>query len=445
MIDNNKKIIYDIMARGTPLTKTVLLRAGLTDNSIQKLIEDNFIIQIEPSKYELYTSYDLYNYGLELLSLKEVKKANACFQRCHQLNPNNRTFLLQLFLKSLKLKDYEIAQNRLSQIDFIEPEKHKHNNNLYIYLLNMIKPCNKTFKERINNMDYDSIFPTENNQEYHNKEMNNIRHLIMKFQYRDAMYILNRIIIEDAYSKLEQEVLKELMSQIITIEKEFKLLLLSYAKNKKYQQIVLLLKEKAKSRQLSNSDTYIKIICEKILSLAYEGIIPQISVTETTCLYEAIKGNNFAAAKGINDFLMQQCNSPLDNQIIDVLLIELNKMIHKIETENRDPKTKNITHIDYIAESQELAYYLQEEHISIEKAKKHMGLMQEQVLLIKLVYARDYYTSEMYLEGDTLIKEVERSQNKTTRVIKFLNEVRTNKKFYKNRINQYQKKRSLVK
>lgn len=443
MENQNKKIIYDIIINGNQITKIALIKAGITESQIQELIEDNFIVQKDNNQYELYTLYDLYYYGLEQLLLKDLKTANTCFKRCHQLDPNNRFFVLQLFLKSLKIHDYETAKKRFAQIDAIEPDKYNYRNNLYLYLLNMITPCHYTYKERLSNIDYDSVFPNPTSDEYQNKKMNDIRHLIMKFKYRHALYKINKLIKEDSCSNLENEVLKELISQIIQVEKEFKLLLLDFATDKKYEEIRTLLQEQSKRRQLSNSDTYIKILCQKIITLNHDGIPQKSSVTDTTCLYEAINGNNFTLAENINKGIMKSCNSPLDNQIIAILLSDLNKQISKLEEENNQSGAKDISHKEYINEIEELAYYLQEEKISIESAAKNMGIMQEQVLLIKLIYARDFYYQEMYLQGDMLLKEVEKSKEKTTRVIKFLNEIRTNKKFYKNRTNEHTKKRTL--
>ena len=49
----------------------------------------------------------------------------------------------------------------------------------------------------------------------------------------------------------------------------------------------------------------------------------------------------------------------------------------------------------------------------------------------------------MYLLGDITLKEIEKSKSKTPRVIKYIKEIRTNKKFYQNRRNVYTRKRTL--
>ena len=138
-----------------------------------------------------------------------------------------------------------------------------------------------------------------------------------------------------------------------------------------------------------------------------------------------------------------QKKQPLDNQIIDILLNDLNELIARIQTEQAKQETKYISTKDYVKELEEKAYYLQSQNISFEEASKIMNLTTEDILIVKLIYARDYYAEEMYLLGDYLLKEVEKHPDKTYKVTVFLNEVRTNKKFYKNRKEKYTRQRNL--
>ena len=164
MFEQKIELIYDILIQGLPLTKTVLLKENINESEINKMLEEGILAPTGIDKYQLYTLYDLYNYGLKLLSSKEYRKANDCFNRCYQLAPNNRTFNLQLFLKSLKLQEYKDALNRFDHMETIEPEKYEHDNNLYLYLLNMLTSCGEKYKNRIHNIDYDSIYSTAKNR-----------------------------------------------------------------------------------------------------------------------------------------------------------------------------------------------------------------------------------------------------------------------------------------
>lgn len=70
------------------------------------------------------------------------------------------------------------------------------------------------------------------------------------------------------------------------------------------------------------------------------------------------------------------------------------------------------------------------------------NLSDEEINIIKLLIAKNYYTDSYYDIGDRYLKEVEKSKNKSKRVNKLLNEVRKNKLFYKNRNNKLELKQA---
>ena len=443
MEDTRIELICELIIKGTPLTKTILIQNGIQESEIEEMLDEGILKPINQDLYELYSLYELYYYGVKLLSEKEIRKANICFKICHQLNPNNRLFLLQLFYKSIKLYDYKTVLERLSKLEKIEPEKHEHDNNLYLYLLNFLTTLPPEYEETIYSMDYDSILIPRDSQEYHKEEMNNIRHLIMKNKYNSALKLITKIIAEDKYSTIEQEILKELLQQVIEKYKSFKLSLLQSAKEEKYHQIYMKLSEVSKTRYLSNSEAYIYLITKAIISILKTNVIEEPTISETNCIYEAIKGNNFTLAKSINDRIAKSEHPPIENQIIDVLLNQLNELISNIKLKRQEELIQKMSFDDYVKEIEHKIYPLSIYDNTEEEIKLNTNLSEEDILIIKLIKVRDYYIEGMYLLGDITLKEIEKSKSKTPRVIKYIKEIRTNKKFYQNRRNVYTRKRTL--
>ena len=73
--------------------------------------------------------------------------------------------------------------------------------------------------------------------------------------------------------------------------------------------------------------------------------------------------------------------------------------------------------------------------MTFEEAKEKYGLSDEKINVIKLNLARYYFANKRDEIGEKLLKEVEKSQDKTNTVKNLFEEVRNNKKFYKNREN----------
>lgn len=440
MSDTRIELIYNLIIEGKPLTKSTLLKSGFTETEINELLKERIIVPTKTNEYRLYCLYELYEYGIKLSTKNEKSKTNNCFLRCYQLDPNNRDFALRLFLHALKLGDYKLAFERFSAMEKIESEKYQNSNNLYLYLLSIITSCTEEYEERLSNIDYDSVLLPQDSNEYNKEQMNNIGHSVMKNKYEYALELINTIMAKEQVRLVSNEVLKELLIQVLNQEYKFFSNILSFVNNRRYHVIISFLEVKKQKRYLSNKETYIYMLSKSLEEITKTRTIPEVTINQTKNLYEAIKGNNFIVARRINSKMLKHEKRNLENQIIDTLLKEIGQLIYNLQNEQLIIEaTSQVNSI----ETEELANYLQTENISFEEARQRYNLTEEQILLIKLIYARNYYIEEMYLLGDCLLKEVEGSKNKTSKVIKLLNEIRTNKKFYKNRRETYAKRKIL--
>ena len=75
-------------------------------------------------------------------------------------------------------------------------------------------------------------------------------------------------------------------------------------------------------------------------------------------------------------------------------------------------------------------FALIQEGMSIENACSEFNLTEEDVSIIKLVTARNYYSQKNFKAGDKVFKQVERSKDKTPFIKSLMEEIRTNKKLY---------------
>lgn len=81
----------------------------------------------------------------------------------------------------------------------------------------------------------------------------------------------------------------------------------------------------------------------------------------------------------------------------------------------------------------EINAYIIESDLDVESACEQMGFPPEETDIVKLIYAREFYTQGNYNKGDLFLKSVERSKNKTQETKRIFEEVRKNKRFYQNR------------
>ena len=81
----------------------------------------------------------------------------------------------------------------------------------------------------------------------------------------------------------------------------------------------------------------------------------------------------------------------------------------------------------------EITSYILECGLDVETACQELGMTDEQIDTIRLIYAREFYSQGNYEKGDQFLKTVEKSKNKTKFTSKLFDEVRRNKRFYINR------------
>lgn len=113
----------------------------------------------------------------------------------------------------------------------------------------------------------------------------------------------------------------------------------------------------------------------------------------------------------------------------------------KMTTDNFGNDTENYYGIENINEFAELI----SSGINIDDACATLGLNDEQKAIATLILARESYAQENYTMGDQYLKKVERSKNKTKFVTSLFEEVRKNKRFYRNRVDKNRKPLVLTK
>ncbi len=107
----------------------------------------------------------------------------------------------------------------------------------------------------------------------------------------------------------------------------------------------------------------------------------------------------------------------------------------KMTIDDFDNDTENYYGIESINKLAELI----SSGINIDDACVTLELNDEQKAISLLILARENYTQENYTAGDKYLKKVEKMKDKTKFVISLFEEIRKNKRFYKNRVDENHK------
>lgn len=447
-MENQKiELLFKLVIDDLVITESLLLKNGYTKKEIKELT-DMGMIQKQKKKIYKFTGIEkLRQYGVRLLLTNQLKEANICFRKCYELAPNGKNVCLQVLLSAIVRNDYQEAFKIFADLEKIHPEKNIKDNNLYLYLLSILSECNEEYQERVKSFtEEDLILPHSNS----NKLENDIRIAIVQNKFKYAYQLLNKLIAKDTQYSVKFELIRGLLSQAIERQKELRENLLNLAKNGDYNAIFSILNSKSQNTKLSTIEACISEIAKNIITITQNKTIPPVTNETATEMKDAILGNNFKLALRINREFLNFINASEEDDIINILLVKLNGVIEELEQEPTVPETiitpgsqEETTFVleDELKDIQDLAYYIKEsKYLTFEEATKKLGILPETVLLIKLVYARDYYTEENYTTGDKLVSEVEYSFHLTDKISQLLNQIKTNRDSYHKQLKPHTKR-----
>lgn len=439
------EIIYDLIIRGIKINKELLNIYNFSDDEINKYIEGGVLINDKNDMYKIASVNNLYRYGIKLLLLGKIKRSKDCFTICYRMDPNNREICIQLMNIALKEKNYIGVSKMFDIIKQISPENYIEDNKLYAYLLGIIMEQNSEYSEILKNTEPDELQISKNNDYPDRIKQNIIRRYITNQRYKMALRSINDLIRENRVYNTELELLKELISQTLKKDEKYKNNIKIAIKTQDYEQVLKLLAIKSQNQYLNNKEVYIQQVTKTLIDIYKTNEIPVITEHNTKFLYDAIKGNNFKLAKVINDQFLEETNQDIKEDSLHILLDDIISLIQSIEEElikEVNPSYENnpsnsfvedtLSDIDLSTE-EELALYILNKNITIEQAKKAIGILPEQFILIKLIFARYYYnegTEQSIIKADLLIDEVENSHISSYKIDKYLNLLKNNRNNY---------------
>ena len=455
--------IYEMIALGIPLNDETLHLYSINKDDIQELISNSILIDrgqnniadnttdndiyVNKDQYIIKDLSKIYQYGIKFSADKQYYKATRCFYKCYEIDSNNREYCLRMLLVYLKENCLQKALSMLLHIETLEPEKYQNDNIIYLYLLNILIDCGERNIQKLQNLDPDTLMYNDKIKQIP-EEQCNIRRAIYLNKFKYAYQLLIEYMNLHYDYSIESKLLRELLNQTVTKEETIKRKIKQLINREKYSDIIEIINELKKHRYLNSNEMYIYMLTESIINIKNTRIIPKVTITNTKYLYDAIKGNNFVKAKELNQEYLIKKSKDISIDPVNILLEKINNLIlqiklEPIEEDNVEIEMNEHIEINNIDEStnkellfaEEIAYYIKSENLSIDYARKYLGIIPSQILLIKLIYARDYFIEGLDELGNRLLKEVEKSKDKTDEVNRFLNEIRRDKKFYKNRDN----------
>lgn len=105
----------------------------------------------------------------------------------------------------------------------------------------------------------------------------------------------------------------------------------------------------------------------------------------------------------------------------------------KFKMSQKDFDYSDVNNFYGIENFDEIDAIVSSSNLDVESTCMQIGMTPEQIDIVKLIYAREFYMQKDFVKGDLFLRSVERSKNKSPKTIKIFNEIKKNKMFYQNR------------
>jgi len=325
--------LYSIIIARPRLYKETLEVNGIYSSTIEEFVNTGILKYNENSTYELTSVEGLYEYGETLIENRRYSEAIICFEKCLNIDKTHRKSLLRIFLFHLKRKEYSKLFELLDKL--YDTEEYQKENNLYLFLLNYITPCEERYIDKVRYMSSEELsLPTQIND-------NTILSIIYRKKILLAQKYFKDIMIEDNNLTIEHLIIQELLNQGVSCEKELNKKLLELYALKQYDEIEILLETKRKTKSYKPYDAYILLLTTKINRMIHTNTILNVYIYDTNDISEAINGNNFELALKLN----QEYNSirqKSENNILTLLIKEAISLVKSINQEDKHSKTSTL-------------------------------------------------------------------------------------------------------
>ena len=181
--------------------------------------------------------------------------------KCDKMEPNDKGVNNYLFYLEMIFGNYDKAVNRLDLLFSSENDTYVRNLNLYLYILNKIYELPEDYQKYASNLKIEDV---RLDNPYRIEKINNqniIRNLIMSNGSPRALSLLNESIKKEHSCSLCNNILRILLTRLITKHNTEKKIMIALINKKEYSKVIELIENKKAKRDTSNVyDYYLKLL-----------------------------------------------------------------------------------------------------------------------------------------------------------------------------------------
>lgn len=313
--------LYDAVIDHTLLTTKELNEYGFNSYNLNNLLEVKFLERVKRGVYRLKDTEGMLYYGKKLIAQEQYAKSEECFEKILQLNPTNSSAAFQIFLRSIKSRNYDRALQMYDIMELSGKTAYEQDNNYWLYLLSKIIKLEGKYKEKVEKLNIKDIMVPESDKRYPNKkEENEIRLLAFKGMFSQAFKQLNNI----KEPKTVQTITSyALLHQRYALQKDDGMKIKNLIEKRKYQELEKFLLEESILDNEHSIKKYLLPLTKEITRLIDTSTLPPENNKKYHTMLEAINNHNYDLAMQFSIKINKQKNFDYNKDYIYILLKEI--------------------------------------------------------------------------------------------------------------------------
>ena len=212
--------LYEKVINNIELTTKQLEECGFNSNDLKDLINQEILRRDKIGYYSFLDDDELFKYGKYLISLSQYEKAEICFKKCYQINPYSYKTCFQLFIRNVKIKNYDKAFEYLDKFFNSDNPFYNNDSDFYLYLLSFVTDVPEKYKAYSRCITFDNVKVSKKDPRYENIKLHNqLRQAVLNQKFGYAFKFFGEIL-KNGRMTQELEIIRTFLSQINKIQKD---------------------------------------------------------------------------------------------------------------------------------------------------------------------------------------------------------------------------------
>ncbi len=330
------KQLYEGFIDNQVLSTKQLKEYGFHAYDLTNLLNEGVIVREKRGYYSFSSVDHLFHYGKELLAKKEYDRANDCFKKCYELDPNHLKTCFSLFFKSIKDANYEESFQYFDTLYQSQEKQYQNDYNYYLYLLSCVTEVPLKYQERIQKMRFKDIelsFDSEQAKKFYQR--NQIRLSVLKQQFSLALQRY-RVLKHQVKLATSDIMAVSLLNRAKLEQQKRGQKLLQLIQQHQYDSVIEFLESYEKTHRLNLFDESILFLTRDCVEIQKTGIIPK-KHSNSSKFFSAIHNKDYESAWKISSEYVHHFKKHTSyNDAIYLLLKEIMLAKARFSSENNN-------------------------------------------------------------------------------------------------------------